>query len=1078
MAASDTVVLPSVANYNESVGAGKTLGWTGTPASQFFTSSKPGNNYNVSGSDGNYYIVGGSGTDNIVISGSGSSYFTPGSGTEAVTIKGGGYVKATGILTGSSTIGSSGSTLEITQPNAGTITFDPVPQVNGSAGSGGTLIIDGTNFPTNGTISGLQIGDTIDLKDVSFSGGGAIGLTSGNILQVIEGGKSYLLRLGGTTSDYNSGSWRLSSDGHSGTNIQFVSGLTINFSWDPSVKNADFGFQAGDKFGRAILPEHVHQCRHAQFSHRLRTDPSGGGTPMAANAIGESLPTFDTGGRTASLTTQPLASVTSALSAMNAPGAAFLPATGPAGRTLWLDPGEAIALGLIIERRRHHRRRRRVWRRGQLWTYSGAVGTSSYDIIGTAEHEISELMGRRDDLDGAGHYDPFDLFMYTSSGAHDYVVLPIKPSAYFSIDGGATNLGFLNTNPAGDLNDWKSGANPPNSAGFVDPYNTPSSQGVIRRAGVADATVMSALGWKTSAPASAVSSGSIIISAILSAGGAVLNVLSGGVASAVQLYSGAKEIVSGLDVGAVVSDGAFQFLAAGGSAINTILNDPGIQVVSSGATATSAVLSGGEQDVYGTAGSTVVSSGGIEIVYSGGTTSNTTVSNGGTLELFSGAIASGTIISSGGILEIGSGYTTSNYVVSSDVTLEVAAGGIASGTTVLSGGTLELTSGGTESATTVSSGGVLELFGGAVLSGTTTIASGGIVQVASGYSLTVGSGQSSAGVVVLSGGIEIVSSGGLDGGAIISSGGNQIVFGSAVNGVFVRGNEVVRSGGVTTNTTLSSGAAQNVSSGGVASGTQVLAGAQQNVVAGGLGSGTQVSGGAVVNRGTELGLHIANGGQVQVSSGGSDSGTTVDNGGIENLLGGTATAHASFRRGAAVRLVGWCRQLHGDLGGRHPACVHQRHGAQRDGCQCRLPAGVRRHRKRRGAVERRAAAGQLRRHGGRHGGLDRRLPDRVTGLGQLHDAEHQRLPVPLRRRLGDRTTVASGVGAVRPGRRRRRPARRSRAGAFQVDSGHGQRHDRERRRDPVRVRRRDGERHDGQEPRASSSTTARPSPRP
>ena len=59
----DVVTLPSEANYNESVGSGKTLGWTDTAASTFTTGSQLGDTYTVNGSDGSYFIQEGAGTE-------------------------------------------------------------------------------------------------------------------------------------------------------------------------------------------------------------------------------------------------------------------------------------------------------------------------------------------------------------------------------------------------------------------------------------------------------------------------------------------------------------------------------------------------------------------------------------------------------------------------------------------------------------------------------------------------------------------------------------------------------------------------------------------------------------------------------------------------------------------------------------------------------------------------------------------------------------------------------------------------------------------------------------------------------
>jgi hypothetical protein len=63
----DTVTLPSIANLNESIGGGKTLGWTQTAASTFFTGSLAGQVYTVVGSDANYFINLGAGRDSIIL---------------------------------------------------------------------------------------------------------------------------------------------------------------------------------------------------------------------------------------------------------------------------------------------------------------------------------------------------------------------------------------------------------------------------------------------------------------------------------------------------------------------------------------------------------------------------------------------------------------------------------------------------------------------------------------------------------------------------------------------------------------------------------------------------------------------------------------------------------------------------------------------------------------------------------------------------------------------------------------------------------------------------------------------------
>jgi len=114
------------------------------------------------------------------------------------------------------------------------------------SGTGGTFTIDGTTMPTS-TISGFVTRDTIDVAAVSFANGGSIQLGTGNVLTLLEGGSSYSLHLDPGQS-FAGKSFRLSSDGASGTDIQVVNGLSINVTYDPSVSSAPSGFKTGIDF--------------------------------------------------------------------------------------------------------------------------------------------------------------------------------------------------------------------------------------------------------------------------------------------------------------------------------------------------------------------------------------------------------------------------------------------------------------------------------------------------------------------------------------------------------------------------------------------------------------------------------------------------------------------------------------------------------------------------------------------------------------------------------------------------------------------------------------------------------------
>jgi autotransporter passenger strand-loop-strand repeat protein len=147
------------------------------------------------------------------------------------------------------------------------------------------------------------------------------------------------------------------------------------------------------------------------------------------------------------------------------------------------------------------------------------------------------------------------------------------------------------------------------------------------------------------------SSGQTISNALLGSGD-TLTVQAGGNASGITVNKGGSEIVAGLDTNSTVNDGGLQTVKVGGVADNTTVNDPGIQTVSSGGTANNAILSGGDQLVFGTANNTVVDNGGLQVVESGGTANGTTINAGGLVVVSGGGIIEGAIVINGGTLEL------------------------------------------------------------------------------------------------------------------------------------------------------------------------------------------------------------------------------------------------------------------------------------------------------------------------------------------------------------------------------------------------------------------------------------------
>jgi hypothetical protein len=78
--------------------------------------------------------------------------------------------------------------------------------------------------------------------------------------------------------------------------------------------------------------------------------------------------------------------------------------------------------------------------------------SAEYDLIGVAEHEISEVLGRTADL--ATFYnslEPLDLFRYSGTNAR---ALSPGYGQYFSIDAGATSVNTFSGPGGGDIGDW------------------------------------------------------------------------------------------------------------------------------------------------------------------------------------------------------------------------------------------------------------------------------------------------------------------------------------------------------------------------------------------------------------------------------------------------------------------------------------------------------------------------------------------------------------------------------------------------------------------------------------------------
>ena len=121
----------------------------------------------------------------------------------------------------------------------------------------------------------------------------------------------------------------------------------------------------------------------------------------------------------------------------------------------------------------------------------------AYDLIGIAEHEITEILGRISGIENTSPFiTPIDLFRYTGANQQ---VFNNTSGDYFSLDQGVTALQYFNTDTSQDIQDWNNSGNNPlnNPADAVNSsINSNQATGITN----ADLLSLAAIGYTVVVP--------------------------------------------------------------------------------------------------------------------------------------------------------------------------------------------------------------------------------------------------------------------------------------------------------------------------------------------------------------------------------------------------------------------------------------------------------------------------------------------------------------------------------------------------------------------------------------------------
>ncbi len=252
----------------------------------------------------------------------------------------------------------------------------------------------------------------------------------------------------------------------------------IDLLWDTSVSQAPSGFKTAVQNAAAVFDTHILDNVTVSINVGWGEDE---GSP-----IGSALATGGPDNAVGCSYSQLTGALTQQAVANGMPGiVANLPASDPAqGLGTWeVSQAQAKVFGLSNPYPTPTDGGIGFSNTVSWATGSQTQGVNQYDLFGTALHEISHALGRLNNA-AYGQYSALNLYTYASPGN---LQTGSAAPAYFSVDGGNTNLNNFDMSANGDPADW--------STTLTDSFGG-GMAGVPAPMTVTDWLVMESIGYK------------------------------------------------------------------------------------------------------------------------------------------------------------------------------------------------------------------------------------------------------------------------------------------------------------------------------------------------------------------------------------------------------------------------------------------------------------------------------------------------------------------------------------------------------------------------------------------------------